>query len=100
MHDAELDSFRAQVDCRAVLEQAGWLLDAKESSKNAVKYRNGPARIVIVTHDGRGWFDPLNDSRGDVISLAQHLWGGTIGHARKMLRPLSGIVPAMLPHQR
>ena len=100
MHDAELDSFRALVDCRAVLEKAGWLLDVDESSKNAAKYRDGPARIVIVTHDGRGWFDPLNDSRGDVILLAQHLWGGNIGHARKALRPLSGVVPAMLPRPR
>ena len=100
MHDAELDELRTRVDCRAVLEKGGWQLDARESSRNATKYRDGPARIVIVTHDGKGWFDPLNDCRGDVIGLAQHIWGGNIGHARKALRPLAGIVPMMLPEQR
>lgn len=100
MHDAELDELRTRVDSRAVLEKAGWQLDALESSSNAAKYRDGPGRIVIVTHDGRGWFDPLNDARGDVIALAQHLWGGNIGHARKALRPLAGITPLMQPRER
>lgn len=100
MYDAELAELRTRVDCRTVLEKDGWLLDVRESSKNAAKYRDGPARIVIVTHEGRGWFDPLNDSRGDVISLAQHLWGGNIGHARKALRPLAGIAPTMQPFHR
>ena len=94
MHDSELDELRARVDCRAVLEQAGWQFDQAESTANAAKFRDG-SNIVIVTHDGRGWFDPLNDARGDVIALAQHLWGGTIGHARKALRPIAGITPAL-----
>lgn len=100
MHDAELDELRNRVDCRAVLEKAGWQLDAPESSRNAAKYRDGLARIVIVTHNGRGWFDPLNDCRGDVITLAQHLWGVNIGHARKALRPLTGIAPLMQLEER
>ena len=100
MHDTELEELRNRVDCRAVLEKGGWQLDAQESSRNAAKYRDGPARIVIVTHEGRGWFDPLNDCRGDVIALAQHLWGGNIGHARKALRPLAGVEPKMQPEQR
>lgn len=89
----ELDELRAGVDCRAVLDAAGWELDGKESTRGAVKYRNGAARIVIVTHEGKGWFDPLNDRRGDVLALAQHVWGGNLGHARKALRPLAGIAP-------
>lgn len=93
MGDAELDDLRARVDGRTVLETAGWVLDARESTDHAAKYRDGPARIVIVTHQGKGWFDPLNDARGDVIALAQHLWGGTLGHARKALRPLAGLPP-------
>ena len=93
MASDELDQLRAGVDCRAVLDAAGWDLDSKESTRGAVKYRNGAARIVIVTHEGKGWFDPLNDRRGDVLSLAQHVWGGNLGHARKALRPLAGISP-------
>ena len=100
MHDNELDELKARVDCRTVLERAGWTLDAPESTKHAAKYRNGPAQIVIVTHDGRGWFDPLNDQRGDVLALAQRVWGGNLGQARKALRPLAGISPTLAPGER
>ena len=93
----ELDELRARVDCRTVLEAGGWELDAKESTRGAVKYRNGAARIVIVTHEGKGWFDPLADRRGDALALAQYVWGGNLGHARKALRPLAGIAPKLVP---
>lgn len=98
--DDEIAELRAQVDCRTVLEQAGWELDGKESTRHAPKYRHGAGRIVIVTHEGRGWFDPLNGGRGDVLALAQHLWGGNLGHARKVLRPLAGIAPKLAPMRR
>lgn len=97
--DKELESLRNLVDCRAVLECAGWELDQAESSANAAKYRGTAARIVIVTHQGKGWFDPLADARGDVIALAQYVWGGSLGHARKALRPLAGIAPQMRTRQ-
>ncbi len=93
----ELVELRARVDCRSVLEAAGWELDAHESTRRAAKYRQGAGQIVIVTHEGKGWFDPLNDRRGDVLALAQHVWGGNLGHARKALRPLAGIAPKLLP---
>ena len=32
-----------------------------------------------------------------MIALAQRLWGGNLGHARKALRPLAGILPSLLP---
>lgn len=94
VHDDELAELRARVDCRTVLEQAGWELDLRESTRRAAKYRDGTSRIVIVTHEGKGWFDPLSDGRGDVIALARFVWGLTLGHARKALRPLAGIAPA------
>ncbi len=96
----ELVELRARVDCRSVLEAAGWELDASESTRRAAKYRQGAGRIVIVTHEGKGWFDPLNDRRGDVLALAQHVWGGNLGHARKALRPLAGIAPKLLPMRK
>lgn len=97
--DRELEDLRRLVDCRAVLESAGWTLDRAQSSQNAAKYRGGSAQIVIVTHQGKGWFDPLSDARGDVFALAQHLWGGSFGQARKALRPLAGTVPTMVPKE-
>lgn len=92
----ELAQLRSAVDCRTVLERAGWQLDGAASTRNAAKYRFGSGQIVIVTHGGKGWFDPLNDRRGDVLALAQHVWGGNLGHARKNLRPLAGIVPKLV----
>lgn len=100
-YDAELTELRERVDCRAVLERAGWQLDRRESSRRSTKYRRNEGEIIVVTHDGKGWFDPLADAaRGDVIALAQRLWGGTLGHARKALRPLAGVIPALLPEAK
>ena len=93
----ELNELRLRVDCRAVLEEAGWTLDAAGSTRRTPKYRNGPGRIVIVIHEGKGWFDPLAGKRGDAIALAQHVWGGNLGHARRALRPLAGIAPKLVP---
>ena len=96
-YDNELVELRDRVDCRAVLEHAGWLVDKAASSRRAVKYRRGAGEIIVVTHEGKGWFEPLAEaSCGDVIALAQRLWGGNIGHARKALRPLAGIAPSGL----
>jgi hypothetical protein len=100
MRDDELTELRARVDCRAVLERAGWTLDQQESTRGAAKYRHGAGRIVIVTHEGRGWFDPVNGSKGDVLALAQLVWGGTLGHARKRLRPLAGLASPVATKQR
>ena len=91
--DVELDALHGLVDCRSVLDHAGWVCDFAESSAGAVKYRNGGARIVIVAHQGKGWFDPLAGARGDVLALAQYMWGGSLGHARMSLWPLAGIAP-------
>ncbi|NSZ02081.1 DUF3991 domain-containing protein [Agrobacterium tumefaciens] len=72
MKREEIEKLREAVSCAAVLEQAGFAVDMKESTRRAVKYRRG-AEIIIVTHDGRGWFDPLSDDKGDVFALACQL---------------------------
>lgn len=72
MNREDLEALRAKVSCEAVLEQAGYQLDAKESTRRAIKYRHG-GNIIIVTHEGRGWFDPLGDEKGDVFALAMFL---------------------------
>jgi len=74
MKREELEALRAKVSCESLLEQAGYEIDLKESTRRAVKYRRG-GNIVIVTHDGRGWFDPLSDEKGDVFGLAMLLEG-------------------------
>ncbi|MDE5443151.1 DUF3991 domain-containing protein [Bradyrhizobium sp. CSA207] len=88
MDKREIEVLREQVGCSALLEQHGWKVDIKESTRRAIKYRRNEG-IVIVIHDGRGWFDPLSTAKGDVFSLAQHL--GAVGFADACDR-VSGVV--------
>ncbi len=79
-----LEELRDKVSCGAVLENDGWKIDRKESSKGAVKYRRGVGEIVIVTHHGKGWFDPMSEAKGDVFGLSKHL--GNFGFVEALER--------------
>src|SRR5271166_1807781 len=74
-HDAELALFRRGVNCAALLESVvpGWKLDPKETTQRALKYWRDDGAILIVNHDGRGWWDPWGTAKGDVFDLVQHL---------------------------
>ncbi len=74
MEKADIEELRIRVGCAAVLETGGFAIDLKESTRKAVKYRRADD-IIIVIHEGKGWFDPLSDAKGDVYSLVQHLDG-------------------------
>ena len=95
--DAELELFRQSVNCAAVLERIGdgWKLDARESTRRALKYRRGAGEIIIVNHDGRGWWDATGSAKGDVFNLVQHLDPSlNFGEVRKVLRRLTGLSPS------
>ena len=94
--DAELELFRREVSCAALLERwpAGWRLDRRESTRRALKYRRGEGEILIINHDGHGWWDPLSSAKGDVFDLVQHLDPSlNFGQVRKELRRLIGVAP-------
>ena len=99
-HDEELERLRTAVNCATVLERLalGWTLDERESTRRALKYRR-PGEIVIVSHDGQGWWDPHKlpseaGARGDVFSLVQRLNPSlNFGQVRKVLRSLAGVAP-------
>ena len=94
--DAEIQHLKASVSCAALLERLPpvWRLDRAESTRRCLKYRRGAGEIVIVNHDGRGWWDPLSEAKGDVFSLVQHLEPGlNFAQARRMLRGFVGIAP-------
>ncbi|RWL18101.1 DUF3991 and toprim domain-containing protein [Mesorhizobium sp.] len=93
MEIAELEELKDGVSCAAVLERAGFGLDVKESTRNAMKYRRDAA-IIIVIHAGKGWFDPLSDGKGDVIRLVEHLEGVSFVEAMNAVASLVGFVPA------
>jgi hypothetical protein len=73
--DVELERFRRAVDCAALLENwsSPWRLDRRESTRRALKYRRAEGEILIVNHDGRGWWDPQSEAKGDIFSLVQYL---------------------------
>lgn len=94
MEQHEIETLRDKVPCAAVLEREGWKVDVKESTTRAVKYRHGAGEIIIVIHNGRGWFDPLSDAKGDVFTLIGHLAGVGFPAAVEDVRSLVGHVPA------
>jgi hypothetical protein len=94
MERKDLEDLRDKVSCSAVLETDGWKMDRKESSKGAVKYRRGVGEIVIVTHHGKGWFDPMSDAKGDVFGLSKHLGSFGFVEALERVGELVGFVAA------
>jgi len=93
-HDGEIQKLRAGVSCAVVLERRGWQLDKRDSTRQCWKYRRGAGEVLIVNHEGRGWWDPTGDRKGDVFALMQFLERGIrFGQVRQALRDLSGITP-------
>ena len=102
-HDPEIEELRHRVHCAVVLERTPppWKLDRKESTKLSLKYRRGKGEILIVSHAGRGWWDPTSDAKGDVFGLVQRLEPGmSFGHVRKRLREFAGLSPRFPPVDR
>ncbi|MFK4259627.1 DUF3991 and toprim domain-containing protein [Agrobacterium tumefaciens] len=89
MEKRKLEDLRERVSCAAALEKAGFAVDVKESTRRAVKYRRG-AEIIIVIHQGRGWFDPLSDAKGDVFGLVEHLNGVSFVESLNQVAALVG----------
>jgi hypothetical protein len=97
MSDPEIEELRDKVHCAVVLERTPppWKLDRKESTKLSLKYRRGKGEILIVSHGGKGWWDPTSDAKGDVFGLVQRLEPGiNFGHVRKRLREFAGLSPS------
>ena len=95
--DTRIEWLKARVNCAALLERLPpvWRLDRVESTRRSLKYRRGEGEIVIVNHDGCGWWDPLSDRKGDIFTLVRHLEPGlTFPNARRVLRDFVGIAPA------
>ncbi|MBW6425441.1 DUF3991 and toprim domain-containing protein [Rhizobium sp. XQZ8] len=103
MNRERIEELRARVSCALVLSQAGFALDIRESSRGAQKFRRG-SEILIVTHQGAGWFDPLSEMKGDVFSLVRLIERVSFPAALKHLGALAGVrdfqVVARLPARR
>ncbi len=90
MEKHQIEDLRERVTCAVVLETVGFVLDPRESTRRALKFRRA-AEIVIVIHEGRGWFDPLSDAKGDVFALAAHLHGESFLEALDRVAGLVGV---------
>jgi hypothetical protein len=102
-NDAELDQMRASVSCAVLLERLPppWRLDKRQSTRRCLKYRRAEGEILLVTHEGRGWWDPCSAAKGDVFRLVQFLEPSlNFGEVRKVLRPFIGLSPAYPFHER
>lgn len=100
MERSEIDELRSRVSCAAVLEHHGWAVDLRESTARAIKYRRGAGEIIIVIHDGKGWFDPLSEAKGDIFSLVVHLTGAGFTEALDAVRNLVGVEPQSVEWRR
>jgi hypothetical protein len=97
-YDREIEELRRSVHCAVVLERQSppWRIDRKESSRQSLKYRRSKGEILIVSHQGRGWWDPQSDAKGDVFALVQHFDPSlNFGQVRKVLREFAGLPPAL-----
>ena len=92
MEAREIEGLKGRVECSAVLEKAGFAIDIRESTRRAIKFRRGDD-IIIVIHEGKGWFEPLSDAKGDVLSLIQHLDGASFTGALALAADLVGYTP-------
>ena len=100
--DPEIEQLKAGVNCAALLEKmGGYKLDERESSRKSLKYRRGAGEIIIVNHDGKGWWDAGGSAKGDVFNLAQHLDPSlNFGQVRGVLRGMLGVEPSYAPAER
>jgi hypothetical protein len=93
----ELARLRTDVNCAVLLERSAlpWRLDPQQSTQKCLKYRRGAGEILLITHDGRGWWDPGSAAKGDVFALVQYLEPDlNFGQVRKALRPFAGLTPS------
>jgi hypothetical protein len=93
MRREDIERLREQASCAVGLEQAGFTIDLKESTRRAIKYRRD-WEIIIVTHEGKGWFDPLSERKGDVFALMRWLQPGDFTATLAAVGALAGIAPS------
>lgn len=101
--DKEVEQLKQSVSIATLLERngVGWRVDEAESTRSNIKYRRGLGEVIIVNHEGRGWWDPTSEKSGDVFTLVQHLNPRmNFGEARKLLRSLAGIAPTYPAFER
>lgn len=99
MDRQKVEEVRNKVSCVEVLVDAGFHLDRRESSRRALKFRRD-GEIIIVTHGGIGWFDPLSEEKGDVFALASLLKKVPFSASVELVASLAGLQLWQQPDRR
>ncbi|GBQ34102.1 DUF3991 domain-containing protein [Gluconacetobacter azotocaptans] len=99
--DDDRNAIRNGVSCALLLERAGYALDKSESTRRDLKYRRGKGEVIIVNHEGKGWWDTGSERKGTVFDLLKFLEPGLTWRATcRELGALIGVEPAGLKYVR
>jgi hypothetical protein len=101
MFDAELESFKRDIDLRAYAAGQGYVLDLKESWRGSAVMRNPSSDKVIIKRGKEGhyvYFSVRDDrDNGTIIDFVQFRQNISLGTVRKELRPWIGAPPVAVP---
>lgn len=100
--DAELDSFKTNIDLRAYAASQGYQLDRKASWRGTSVLRHPASNDKIIVKrgmDGHYVYFSVRDDRdnGSIIDFVQFRQGLSLGAVRKELRPWIGQPPVPVP---
>jgi len=95
MFDAELDSFKTNIDLRAYAAGQGYQLDGKQSWRGTAVMRHPLSNDKVIIKrgiDGHYIYFSVRDERdnGTIIDFVQFRQRLSIGAVRKELRPWIG----------
>src|SRR5579863_2450895 len=102
MFDAEIESFKVEIDLRAYAASQGYQLDRAESWKGSAVMRHPNGDKVIIKRsasDGHYvYFSVRQDNdNGSIVDFVQFRNRVSIGVVRKELRPWIGMPPVPVP---
>jgi hypothetical protein len=102
MFDAELESFKTNIDLRAYAAGQGYQLDAHASWRGTSVMRHAVSHDKVIIKrgvDGHYVYFSVRDDRdnGSIIDFVQHRQGMSLGAVRKELRPWIGQPPIPIP---
>src|ERR1700681_1783353 len=101
MFDAELESFKRDIDLRDYAAGQGYVLDPKESWRGSAVMRNPSGDKVIIKRGKAGhyvYFSVRDDrDNGTIIDFVQFRQNISLGPVRKELRPWIGLPPVAVP---
>jgi hypothetical protein len=101
MFDAELESFKRDIDLRAYAAGQGYELDRKDSWRGSAVMRNPKDDKVIIKRNTNAhyvYFSVRDDrDNGTIIDFVQYRQNLSLGAVRKELRPWIGQPPVPVP---